>query len=105
MIKNVACSSGILETYAGHDFVTPRINDEDKIVEVPRPAGVILAITPSTNPVASVFFKVLLALMTRNAVVISPHPMAKECCTDARSEEHTSELQSLMRSSYAVFCL
>ncbi|HEY9564305.1 MAG TPA: aldehyde dehydrogenase family protein [Nocardioides sp.] len=83
MIKNVACSRGILETYAGHDFVTPRINDEDKIVEVPRPAGVILAITPSTNPVASVFFKVLLALMTRNAVVISPHPMAKECCTDA----------------------
>lgn len=83
VIKNVACSRGIIETYAGDDFVTPRINDQDKIVEVPRPAGVVLAITPSTNPVASVFFKVLLALMTRNAVVISPHPMARECCNDA----------------------
>jgi acyl-CoA reductase-like NAD-dependent aldehyde dehydrogenase len=83
VIKNVACSRGILETYAGHDYVTPRINDQDKIVEVPRPAGVILAITPSTNPVASVFFKVLLGLMTRNAIVISPHPMARECCKDA----------------------
>lgn len=83
VIKNIACSKGIIEAYAGDDFVTPRVNEQDKIVEVPRPAGVILAITPSTNPVASVFFKILLALMTRNAVVISPHPMAKECCNDA----------------------
>src|SRR5699024_2835915 len=41
------------------------------------------ALTPSTNPVASVYFKALLALMTRNAVVISPHPMAQEVCADA----------------------
>ncbi len=83
VIKNIACSRGIVETYAGHDFVTPRVDQQRKIVEVPRPAGVILAITPSTNPVASVYFKVLLALMTRNAVVISPHPMAQQCCNDA----------------------
>jgi acyl-CoA reductase-like NAD-dependent aldehyde dehydrogenase len=81
--KNRACSRGILDTYAGDDFVTPRIRLDDKIVEVPRPAGVVLALTPSTNPVATVFFKVLLSLMTRNAVVVSPHPMAKECCHDA----------------------
>ena len=67
----------------------PRLRDargstrEHKIVEVPRPAGVVLALTPSTNPVSTVYFKVLLALMTRNAVVVSPHPLAKECCTDA----------------------
>src|SRR3546814_1737359 len=30
---------------------------------------------------------------------------AHEGCDEQRSEEHTSELQSLMRSSYAVFCL
>lgn len=81
--KNRACSRGIVETYQGQDFASPRIRPDDKIVEVPRPAGVVLALTPSTNPVASVFFKVLLALMTRNAVVISPHPMARECCSDA----------------------
>ncbi|MFI5623120.1 aldehyde dehydrogenase family protein [Nocardioides sp. NPDC051685] len=81
--KNEACSRGIVDTYAGHDFVTPRIDHDAKIVEVPRQAGVVLALTPSTNPVATVYFKVLLALMTRNAVVISPHPMAKECCHDA----------------------
>lgn len=81
--KNQACSRGIVDTYAGQDFASPRVRIDDKIVEVPRPAGVVLALTPSTNPVATVFFKVILALMTRNAVVVSPHPMAKECCHDA----------------------
>jgi acetaldehyde dehydrogenase/alcohol dehydrogenase len=81
--KNEACSRGVLDHYAGADFVTPRIDETAKIVEVPRPAGVVLALTPSTNPVATVYFKVLLALMTRNAVVVSPHPMAKRVCADA----------------------
>ena len=43
----------------------------------------VLALTPSTNPVATVFFKALLALMTRSVVIISPHPLARECCADA----------------------
>ena len=83
VLKNVACSTGIAEHYAGHDYVTPRLDPEAKIVEIPRPAGVVLALTPSTNPVASVFFKALLALMTRNVVVLSPHPLARQCCADA----------------------
>src|ERR1700691_1561453 len=82
-LKNVACSTGLVEHYAGHDYVTPPLDPEAKIVEVPRPAGVVLALTPSTNPVATVFFKCLLALMTRSVVVLSPHPLAKECCADA----------------------
>ncbi|MFT4009044.1 MAG: aldehyde dehydrogenase family protein [Nocardioidaceae bacterium] len=81
--KNLACSIGLLEEHAGDDFVTPRVDDRAKIVEVPRPAGVVLALTPSTNPVATTYFKAILALMTRNAVVISPHPMAKAVCADA----------------------
>ncbi|MDO5697493.1 MAG: aldehyde dehydrogenase family protein [Dermatophilus congolensis] len=81
--KNVVCSVGLIEHYAHHDFVTSRVDQAAKIVEVARPAGVVLALTPSTNPVATVYFKALLALMTRNAVVICPHPMAKGVCTDA----------------------
>ncbi len=83
VLKNVACSTGIADHYAAHDYVTPRLDPEAKIVEIPRPAGVVLALTPSTNPVATVFFKALLALMTRNVVVLSPHPLARECCADA----------------------
>ena len=52
-------------------------------MELPRPAGVIFALVPVTNPVATVFFKTMLALMTRNAIIISPHPQAKDCCVDA----------------------
>lgn len=81
--KNLACSVGVLDEYAGDDYVTPRVVDGAKLIEVPRPAGVVLALTPSTNPVATTYFKVILALMTRNAVVVSPHPMAKGVCADA----------------------
>ena len=81
--KNLASSTGLAEAYAGHDYVTPRLDPAAKIVEIPRPAGVVLALTPSTNPVATVFLKALLALMTRNAVVVSPHPLARECSADA----------------------
>jgi acyl-CoA reductase-like NAD-dependent aldehyde dehydrogenase len=75
--KNEACSRGLVEWYGGSDYVSARIDAEAKIVELPRPAGVVLALTPSTNPIATVYFKVLLALMTRNAVVVSPHPLAR----------------------------
>jgi acyl-CoA reductase-like NAD-dependent aldehyde dehydrogenase len=83
VIKNEACSVGILDRYRDEDLVSPRIDADGKIVSLPTPAGVILALTPSTNPVCSVYFKVILAMLTRNAVVISPHPMARECCADA----------------------
>ncbi len=83
VIKNLASSTGLIEAYAGHDYVTPRVDPVTRIVEIPRPAGVVLALTPSTNPVATVFVKSLLALMTRNAVVVSPHPLARECSADA----------------------
>ena len=81
--KNRACSRGIVEYYHGQDYVTPRIDSARKIVEIPRPAGVVLALTPTTNPIATVYFKVILALMTRNAVVVAPHPRAKQCSADA----------------------
>lgn len=82
-LKNEACSKGLAETYATEDFVGPHIDAAKKIVELPRPAGVIFALIPVTNPVATVYFKTILALMTRNAIILSPHPGAKACCADA----------------------
>jgi acetaldehyde dehydrogenase/alcohol dehydrogenase len=75
--KNEACSRGVVERYAGEDFVGAEVDADAKIVAVPKPAGVVLALTPSTNPIATVYFKILLSLMTRNAVVVSPHPLAR----------------------------
>src|SRR5262245_52957116 len=81
--KNEACSRGVLERYAGDDYVGVQVDAAAKIVAVPKPAGVVLALTPSTNPIATVYFKVLLSLMTRNAVVVSPHPLARKVCSEA----------------------
>ena len=82
-MKNEACSRGLVELYAHDDFISPRIDATKKIVELPRPAGVVLALIPVTNPIATIYFKTLLALMTRNAVILSPHPQAKACSADA----------------------
>jgi acetaldehyde dehydrogenase / alcohol dehydrogenase len=84
--KNEIASKGIAEYYADADFVTPRVDESRRIVEIPRPAGVVFALTPSTNPISTLYFKVVLALMTRNAIVISPHPSARECCVSAARE-------------------
>jgi len=50
--KNEACSKGLLDWYGGGDYVSARVDAEAKIVELPRAAGVVLALTPSTNPIA-----------------------------------------------------
>jgi len=81
-IKNEICSRGIYDAYRNEDFCSKRVIAEQKLVEVPRPAGVVFALAPSTNPVCTVFFKILLALMTRNAIIISPHPLAKKCSAE-----------------------
>ncbi|MCK5624051.1 MAG: aldehyde dehydrogenase family protein, partial [Alphaproteobacteria bacterium] len=82
-IKNELSSIALVDHYRDEDFVSPRVDERAKIVEIPRPAGVIFALAPSTNPVSTIYFKILSALMTRNAIVISPHPAARECCVDA----------------------
>lgn len=82
-LKNVACSIGIWNAYGTQDFVSPLVLADERIVEIPRPAGVVLALTPSTNPVATTYFKIMLALLTRNAIIVSPHPYAKHVCGDA----------------------
>ena len=82
-LKNELTSVPLVDHYRDHNFVDPRYDERTGVVEIPKPAGVIYALTPSTNPIATVNFKVLSALMTRNAIVISPHPAARECCIDA----------------------
>ncbi len=53
-------------------------NKEYGIKKVAEPIGVIAAVIPTTNPTSTAIFKTLLALKTRNGIIISPHPRAKE---------------------------
>lgn len=82
-LKNELSSVPFVEFYKDWDFVNPRLDKKAGIVEIPKPAGVVFALIPSTNPVATVNFKILCALLTRNAVVLCPHPAARECCNHA----------------------
>jgi len=65
------------------DYVCYKVDTEKKMVCFPKPAGVVMTLIPVTNPVTTVNFKALITLLTRNAVVLSPHPAARECSTHA----------------------
>ena len=52
-------------------------DDASGMIKVAEPRGVIAGIVPTTNPTSTAIFKTLIALKTRNGVVISPHPRAK----------------------------
>src|SRR5580765_229197 len=56
---------------------------ERGLVEVAEPIGIILSLTPITNPTSTVLFKCIMAIKTRNAVIFSPHPQAWHCCSEA----------------------
>ncbi|MEW6734589.1 MAG: aldehyde dehydrogenase family protein [Acidobacteriota bacterium] len=55
------------------------INETEQIIEIADPRGVVAAIIPSTNPTSTAIFKVLIALKSRNGIVLSPHPSAAMC--------------------------
>ncbi len=53
------------------------------IKKIAEPVGLIAAVIPTTNPTSTAIFKTLIALKTRNAIIISPHPRAKKCTSEA----------------------
>ncbi len=52
------------------------VNDTGSIVEIASPRGVVAAIIPSTNPTSTAIFKIIIAIKSRNTIVLSPHPSA-----------------------------
>ena len=80
VIKNNYASEYIYNAYK--ETKTCGIIEEDKafgIKKIAEPIGVVAAVIPTTNPTSTAIFKCLLALKTRNAIIISPHPRAKNC--------------------------
>jgi acetaldehyde dehydrogenase (acetylating) len=58
------------------------VSESKDVVEVASPRGVVAAIIPSTNPTSTAIFKVLIAIKSRNAIVLSPHPSAARCINE-----------------------
>ena len=81
--KNLLNSIGLLEVLNVGDYVDSKVDYDKKIVSFPKPAGVVVALVPCTNPVTTIYYKAIISLMTRNSVILCPHPAAKECCVHA----------------------
>lgn len=58
------------------------VKDTDSIVEIASPRGVVAAIIPSTNPTSTAIFKIIIAIKSRNTIVLSPHPSAAGCIAE-----------------------
>lgn len=84
VIKNNYASEYIYNAYK--NTKTCGVIEEDKaygIKKLAEPIGVIAAVIPTTNPTSTAIFKCLIALKTRNAIIISPHPRAKKSTIEA----------------------
>ena len=80
VIKNNYAAEYIYNAYK--NTKTCGVIEEDKafgIKKIAEPIGLIAAVIPTTNPTSTAIFKTLIALKTRNAIIISPHPRAKNC--------------------------
>ncbi len=84
VIKNHFASEYIYNQYK--DERTCGIIEQDHgfgITKVAEPIGIVAAIVPTTNPTSTAIFKALIALKTRNGIIFSPHPRAKNCTIEA----------------------
>lgn len=80
VIKNNYAAEYIYNAYK--NTKTCGVLEEDDgfgYMKIAEPIGVIAAVIPTTNPTSTAIFKALLALKTRNGLIFSPHPRAKNC--------------------------
>ena len=78
VIKNHYASEYIYNAFK--DTKTCGVVEEDKafgIKKIAEPIGVVAAVIPTTNPTSTAIFKTMISLKTRNGIIISPHPRAK----------------------------
>ena len=101
--KNLSGSLRVYEEYRDRPIGGIRQDRARNIVEIGRPAGVIVGLSNSTSPVGTVYFKAMLALMSRNAIVFSPHPAALACTGDAaRFLEETARRAGAPRDAIQI---
>ena len=84
IIKNHYAAEYVYNAY--RHTKTCGVIEEDPIYgikKIAEPVGLIAAVIPTTNPTSTAIFKTLIALKTRNAIIISPHPRAKKCTAEA----------------------
>ena len=84
VIKNHYAAEYVYNKYK--DVKTCGVLEQDEnygIKKIAEPIGVIAAVIPTTNPTSTAIFKTLISLKTRNGIIISPHPRAKQSTIEA----------------------
>ena len=80
------------------------VAETESVVEIASPRGVVAAIIPSTNPTSTAIFKIIIAIKSRNTIVLSPHPSAARCIAETTRVMRDAGVQNGLPAD-AVVCL
>jgi acetaldehyde dehydrogenase (acetylating) len=80
------------------------VSDNGTVVEIVSPRGVVAAIIPSTNPTSTAIFKIIIAIKSRNTIVLSPHPSAARCIAETTRIMREAAIQNGLPGE-AIYCI
>ena len=80
------------------------VKETESIVEIASPRGVVAAIIPSTNPTSTAIYKIIIAIKSRNTIVLSPHPSAVGCITETTRVMRDAAIKAGLTGD-AIICL
>ncbi len=104
VMKNVLATQYVYENIR-HQKTAGIISEdlESGIIEIAQPLGPILAVIPVTNPTSTTLFKILIALKTRNPIIISAHHKALQCCKETVRICYEAALQADAPENCIIF--
>lgn len=80
------------------------VSDSGSVVEIASPRGVVAAIIPSTNPTSTAIFKIMIAIKSRNTIVLSPHPSAARCIAETTRVMRAAAIREGLPDD-AIYCI
>jgi NAD-dependent aldehyde dehydrogenases len=95
LAKNLLCADLLPRRMRGLKTIgVIRELPEERVTEIGVPVGVVAAILPTTNPTSTAIYKTLVSLKAGNAVVLSPHPNAKQCTCETAAVLYQAALEA-----------
>src|SRR5579862_5695450 len=95
LAKNLLCADLLPRRMRGMKTIgVIRELPDERVTEIGVPVGVVAAILPTTNPTSTAIYKSLISLKAGNAVVLSPHPNAKQCTCETASVLYRAALEA-----------
>ena len=83
-------TKNIIATRELHEYIKDMVtcgeiyrSKNGKFIKIATPMGIVVGLIPSTNPTSTLLYKALIAIKSRNALVVSPHPKAVKCICEA----------------------